>query len=635
MARNNRLGATDVCIEPAESQGEKQSRSMKVKLFKWQAVTAAICIVARSSILYFCTICTIRELQQSKHPALIPANVVACVFLFTEMMFTLRRFFAQHLQAIAYGPKAAFHPHLRVTGNQVPQIDVLIFSCGEKLSVLLDTARAACSLDYPPDKFRVSVLDDSNSVADAIKALKTQFPNLFYSARKRTDRSWHKAGNINHGLQFVASLPGGPCELVAGLDVDMIPEKQWLRHLVPHFCRNPTMGLVCVNQRSYNVPPGDFLGQLLQMDQMQLVRNTRQDFTGEGIGTGTGWMASRVALDANNGFAIDGICEDYLTSVDIAASGWKVALLDEDLQWGLLPESLNGHSKQAQRWLSAVLSFHQALGTPKRSTNKGTIKFKFIADVSTIAYGMGMSLCYFGIPLLVLSGLPLVVVHLEDSGQIRKLLVLGFVDFVTQSALGFLESWTADFTIYSWHEPSHLWHTPWYIGPFLRRWFPRFAALTVGTVSKFSPSISTANESSEDRYTSRWKRLKVVCTECSVLPHLFVLGACIVGGLSFLNNIFYQYDGASKFEYIITHVGYPPALFLWSSALRNACTPFWYALFVPPRMEREKYLVRDEKSGAAYPTREAKDQRHRRVKEWHLVFTLVYFLGVLIWSYWL
>ncbi|KAL8847946.1 MAG: hypothetical protein Q9221_007011 [Calogaya cf. arnoldii] len=225
IARNNKLGATVVGIELAESQGEKHSRS---------------------SLLYFWTVCTIRGLQQGKHLVFDLADLVACVFLFTEMSFAYR--------------------------------------------------------------VRVTVLDDSNSASEVIEALKSQFGNLFYSARKHIDRSWHKAGNINHGLKFVAYLPGGPSELVAGLDVDMIPNKEWLRRLVPQH------------------------GTRLLLDQIQLVPNTRRDFVGEGLGTGTGWMASRVALDANNGFAVDGFAEGYLTSVDIQAAGWTVALLDGDLQ---------------------------------------------------------------------------------------------------------------------------------------------------------------------------------------------------------------------------------------------------------------------------------------------------------------
>ncbi|CAL8579323.1 hypothetical protein XPA_005073 [Xanthoria parietina] len=124
------------------------------------------------------------------------------------------------------------------------------------------------------------------------------------------------------------------------------------------------------------------------------------------------------------------------------------------------------------------------------------------------------------------------------------------------------------------------------MGPLLRRWLPTLAAITVGKVAKLSPGISAANKSSETR----------------------------------------------TWTYILSHVGYPPALFLWSSALRSSCTPFWYAVFVPPNAERQTLLARDEKSDAAYPTPEAKDQRHRRVKEWHLVFTLAYFLPMLVWS---
>ena len=173
------------------------------------------------------------------------------------------------------------------------------------------------------------------------------------------------------------------------------------------------------------------------------------------------------------------------------------------------------------------------------------------------------------------------------------------------------------------------------MGPLLRRWLPTLAAITVGKVAKLSPGISAANKSSETRYISRWKRLKVICIECSVLPHLFVLATCIAGAVLFLYNASYHLLRAtdhSTWTYILSHVGYPPALFLWSSALRSSCTPFWYAVFVPPNAERQTLLARDEKSDAAYPTPEAEDQRHRRVKEWHLVFTLAYFLPMLVWS---
>ncbi|KAL9029150.1 MAG: hypothetical protein Q9196_002576 [Gyalolechia fulgens] len=364
MARDNNIEADELSIESVGTLHDKHSRSVKTKLFRWQAVTAGICLLARSSILYFWTKHTLESLQQDNNLILDPANI--------------------HLQSVVYGPKAAFRPRLRISGPRVPKVDVLIFYCGEELAILLDTVRAACSSNYPQEKFRVTVLDDSNSAFEPIVALKSQFHNLFYSARKSKDKAWHKAGNINHGLQFVATLSGGPYELVAGLDVDMIPERDWLRCLAPHLCLDRTVGLVSSNQRFYNVPRKDPLGQLLQFDQLQFVRQLRKDFGGIGLGGGTGWMASRVALDTIGGFAVDSISEDFLTCVDMMEAGWTVALLDEDLQWGLVPESFNGHTKQIQRWTTAMLSFYRALSSGS-SRRKHQRAFQVMADFSTIA----------------------------------------------------------------------------------------------------------------------------------------------------------------------------------------------------------------------------------------------------------
>ena len=49
-----------------------------------------------------------------------------------------------------------------------------------------------------------------------------------------------------------------------------------------------------------------------------------------------------------------------------------------------------------------------------------------------------MNLCYFGLPLMVLSGYPLV--HIDRQDQLQTLIRLGFAGFVAQSAQGFLES---------------------------------------------------------------------------------------------------------------------------------------------------------------------------------------------------
>jgi len=108
-----------------------------------------------------------------------------------------------------------------------------------------NTAEAACAIDYPAHLFHVIVLDDaaSDPLGTGISKLKETNQNLFYTARVKSKNHHFKAGNLNHGLSYTESLPGGGAEFIAALDADMIPDPQWLRALLPHMLRNPKLAL--------------------------------------------------------------------------------------------------------------------------------------------------------------------------------------------------------------------------------------------------------------------------------------------------------------------------------------------------------------------------------------------------------
>lgn len=146
-------------------------------------------------------------------------------------------------------------------GDYLPSVDVFLPCCGEDLEVILDTVRAACALDYPPESYRIVVLDDgcSRTVRRAVERLSLELNcrNLHYTSRGFKVLSHSKAGNLNFGLNFVSGLPSGPSELVAVLDIDMIPLPHWLRTMLPYILADSKVGLANPAQRFYNIPDRD------------------------------------------------------------------------------------------------------------------------------------------------------------------------------------------------------------------------------------------------------------------------------------------------------------------------------------------------------------------------------------------
>jgi len=134
-------------------------------------------------------------------------------------------------------------------------IDVFITCAGEDTDTILNTTKAACASDYPPDRFRVIVLDDAGSaeVSSLVNSLRKTKSNVYYTARIKGEDHHFKAGNLNHGYDFVKALPGGPAGFIAGLDADMIADPAWLRALLPHLLADPKVALAQCPQVSSEI----------------------------------------------------------------------------------------------------------------------------------------------------------------------------------------------------------------------------------------------------------------------------------------------------------------------------------------------------------------------------------------------
>ncbi|KAF9893612.1 hypothetical protein FE257_010924 [Aspergillus nanangensis] len=250
-------------------------------------------------------------------------------------------------------------------GNTAPAIDVFITCCGEELDVILDTAAAAASLDYP--QYRTFLLDDAKcpNVRRAIEELnlarKPGQGEVVYLSRDKVPGQPHyfKSGNIRFGLDTVAN-GGQYADFVAALDVDMIPERDWLRRLIPHLLLDKNVAMVVPPQRYYNTPIGDPLAQ--DSNVFALFGEPINDSLGSTACTGSGYILRRSTVEDIGGWPLAEAGEDILCSYLLTGYGWKIKFVAEDIQYGLLPASLASWFKQRARWTDGNLVIFHKLG---------------------------------------------------------------------------------------------------------------------------------------------------------------------------------------------------------------------------------------------------------------------------------
>jgi cellulose synthase/poly-beta-1,6-N-acetylglucosamine synthase-like glycosyltransferase len=85
--------------------------------------------------------------------------------------------------------------------------------------------QAVCSLDYPPEKLQIQVLDDSDDATTDIctkEVLKFKKRGYNISLKRRKERLGFKAGALKEGLK---SAEG---ELVAIFDADFLPPSDFI-----------------------------------------------------------------------------------------------------------------------------------------------------------------------------------------------------------------------------------------------------------------------------------------------------------------------------------------------------------------------------------------------------------------------
>ncbi|KAK5119298.1 hypothetical protein LTR85_007654 [Meristemomyces frigidus] len=501
-------------------------------------------------------------------------------------------------------------PKLRLVGNDVPTVDVFITCCGEDVDLVMDTALAACDLDYPQDRFRVVILDDANDVKlmEAIESLNAKYPNVAYRCRPKFPGVPHhfKAGNLNYGIEAVTDMPGGASRYIAALDADMIPEQHWLRAIMPHMLEDDKLALACPPQLFYNVPAGDPLSQSL--DFFVHVSEPVKDALGVAWCTGSGYIVRRDALEEIGFFPQGSLAEDVATSTLLLGRGWKCAYIHEPLQFGTVPDSFGSHLKQRTRWAIGTVdtSFKLRFCLWGKDIKQLTFYQRMSSFIYAILslYNIFLTLSLFALPLVLISGNRLIAY--ANDNQLRWLIRACFIALATNRVCELALFLPSGYATGQRGSRAQLWMAPYVTLSILRSFvLPTWLG---GQKQAFKPSGSLKSELNERDPKHRagvFRRLWVIAINYMAGYHiLYVYLVLAAVTLTTLRCIFDEKTTQEKLICLLTHAFWPPIS--WILTLSAFWTPISYALDPPSVPDREALLQRDPKTGIAHPTKQSK-----------------------------
>ena len=207
---------------------------------------------------------------------------------------------------------------------------------------------AVCQQDYPKDKMRIMVLDDSDddtvgTMSNTVK--KYQSLGFDIEHVRRGTRNGYKAGALKHAMKSTTS------EFVAIFDADFIPPTWYLKKAIPHFTKS-NIGLVQCRWGHINENYSALTqAQALNLDFHFLVEQKAKSNSNLFMNfNGTAGIWRKECIDDAGGWHTATLVEDLDLSYRAQMKGWKCLFLPDIVVDAELPVQMNGAKRQQFRW---------------------------------------------------------------------------------------------------------------------------------------------------------------------------------------------------------------------------------------------------------------------------------------------
>jgi cellulose synthase/poly-beta-1,6-N-acetylglucosamine synthase-like glycosyltransferase len=284
---------------------------------------------------------------------------------------------------------------------------------------------AVCGMDYPKEKMRVMVLDDSDDdtvelLANVVDIYKKQGFQIEHV--RRGTRTGYKAGALKYAMQTTDT------EFVAIFDADFIPPKWFLKKAIPHFSKS-NIGLIqCrwghVNENYSAITQA----QALSLDFHFLIEQKAKSDSHLFMNfNGTAGIWRRSCIEDAGGWHTATLVEDLDLSYRAQMKGWKCIFLPDIIVDAELPVQMNAAKRQQFRWAKGSIQCAIKLLADIAIKRKVTVEAKIQAFVQLtrhIVYPL-ILVQFLALPILLAAKMNLYLISFVPMLTIATYLAMG------------------------------------------------------------------------------------------------------------------------------------------------------------------------------------------------------------------
>jgi cellulose synthase/poly-beta-1,6-N-acetylglucosamine synthase-like glycosyltransferase len=284
---------------------------------------------------------------------------------------------------------------------------------------------SVCNLDYPKDKMRIMVCDDSDddtvellgNVVDDYKKQGFQIEHV-----RRGTRKGYKAGALKHAMKTTDT------DLVAIFDADFIPPTWFLKRAIPHFSK-PNIGLVQCRWGHVNENYSTLTQvQALSIDFHFLIEQKAKSNSHLFMNfNGTAGIWKRECIEDAGGWHTATLVEDLDLSYRAQMKGWKCLFLPDIVVDAELPAQMNGAKRQQFRWakgsIQCAIKLLSDIGLRRNVGIEAKIQ-AFIQLTRHIVYPLVL-IQFLTLPILLAAQVNLYVVSVLPAITIATYLAMG------------------------------------------------------------------------------------------------------------------------------------------------------------------------------------------------------------------